>query len=88
MRRRIDEEKKEVDMTLIALGAIAGVLLLAVVSLFEAGFHILDYGYCWAAIGAWIFSGIILTGAVYLLYLFRKAYRRQKGKENLEDIIV
>lgn len=72
-------------MSMVALGAFAGVLLIASISLLVGGFHIYNLGYSWGAIGAWIGGGIILIGAIYLSYLFRKAYRKQREKEDIED---
>ncbi len=72
-------------MSMVALGAFAGVLLFVSVSLFVGGFHILSLGYKWAAIGAWIGSGIILLASLMLMRLFAKAYQTQKEKEEDED---
>ena len=72
-------------MSMVALGAFAGVLLIASITLFVGGFHICNLGYSWGAIGAWIGSGITLIFAIYLSSLFRKAYRIQKAKEEDED---
>ncbi len=72
-------------MSMVALGAFAGVLLIAAITLFGTGFHIYNLSYHWAAIGAWIGSGIILLASLVLMRLFRKAYRIQKAKEGDED---
>ena len=73
-------------MAMIALGAFAGVLYLVAIGLFTAGFQIHSWNHTAGTIGAWVGSGIILIGAVYITYLFKRAYRKQKRREEIEDL--
>jgi len=72
-------------MNMIALGALSGVFFLCSISLFVGGFRIYNMECEWGAIIAWFVSAAMLSGAIVLLRLFRKAYRIEKEKEEAED---
>ena len=73
-------------MVATALATLGAGLLFVMATLYAAGFYIDNLGYCWGAIGAWVAATICLISGLYvLLYLFPKAYRKQKARDAWED---
>ena len=73
-------------MSMVALGAFGGVLFLAAINLYAAGFYIDNLGYRCGAIIAWIGASITLVTAIITIIFFFREYRKQRRREKREDI--
>jgi len=67
-----------------ALGAIIIACIFIASNLYVGGYQICSLGYRSGAIGAWIIAGLILVLGIFLSVRFIKAYKLQKGIEDVE----